>query len=131
VVCIIKNTATLAGSLFTLHCSQIHIDLPTLSDEDKDVSSNSRKCDFMYHCVTVALSLMYPLPFRISPLTTRKFWVRNIFAESSIPVLRPTLILTCMNCFQVIKKWGAPNKIDFLSLSYTRHAEDVRQVSNY
>jgi pyruvate kinase len=38
VVCIIKNTATLAGSLFTLHCSQIHIDLPTLSDEDKDVS---------------------------------------------------------------------------------------------
>ncbi|GJN13799.1 hypothetical protein PR202_gb00545 [Eleusine coracana subsp. coracana] len=36
VVCVIKNTATLAGSLFTLHCSQIHIDLPTLSDEDKD-----------------------------------------------------------------------------------------------
>ncbi|TVU50853.1 hypothetical protein EJB05_02244 [Eragrostis curvula] len=63
VICVIKNTATLAGSLFTLHCSQIHIDLPTLSDEDKEV----------------------------------------------------------------IKKWGAPNKIDFLSLSYTRHAEDVRQ----
>ncbi|KAL6641901.1 hypothetical protein ACP70R_020082 [Stipagrostis hirtigluma subsp. patula] len=63
VICVIKNTATLAGSLFTLHCSQIHIDLPTLSDEDKDV----------------------------------------------------------------IRKWGAPNKIDFLSLSYTRHAEDVRQ----
>jgi hypothetical protein len=39
VVCIIKNTATLAGSLFTLHCSQIHIGLPTLSDEDKDVST--------------------------------------------------------------------------------------------
>ena len=38
-VCIIKNTATLAGPLFTLHCSQIHIDLPTLSDEDKDVST--------------------------------------------------------------------------------------------
>nr|CBX25394.1 hypothetical_protein [Oryza brachyantha] len=36
VVCVIKNTATLAGSLFTLHCSQIHIDLPTLSDEDKE-----------------------------------------------------------------------------------------------
>ncbi|CAN6374064.1 unnamed protein product [Urochloa humidicola] len=67
VVCIIKNTATLAGSLFTLHCSQIHIDLPTLSDEDKDV----------------------------------------------------------------IRKWGAPNKIDFLSLSYTRHAEDVRQGLNH
>ncbi|CAO2145571.1 unnamed protein product [Urochloa humidicola] len=67
VVCIIKNTATLAGSLFTLHCSQIHIDLPTLSDDDKDV----------------------------------------------------------------IRKWGAPNKIDFLSLSYTRHAEDVRQAREF
>jgi hypothetical protein len=40
VVCVIKNTATLAGSLFTLHCTQIHIDLPTLSDEDKDVWSS-------------------------------------------------------------------------------------------
>ena len=37
VVCIIKNTATLAGSLFTLHVSQIHIDLPTLSEADKTV----------------------------------------------------------------------------------------------
>ncbi|XP_062202150.1 pyruvate kinase 1, cytosolic-like [Phragmites australis] len=67
VICVIKNTATLAGSLFTLHCSQIHIDLPTLSDEDKDV----------------------------------------------------------------IRKWGAPNKIDFLSLSYTRLAEDVRQAREF
>jgi len=49
VVCIIKNTATLAGSLFTLHCSQIHIDLPTLSDEDKDVSNYSQS-----PCVVVA-----------------------------------------------------------------------------
>lgn len=30
--------------------------------------------------------------------------------------------------FQVISTWGVKNKIDFLSLSYTRHAEDVRQV---
>jgi pyruvate kinase len=29
---------------------------------------------------------------------------------------------------QVISTWGVKNKIDFLSLSYTRHAEDVRQV---
>ncbi|KAL0426490.1 UNVERIFIED_CONTAM: Pyruvate kinase, cytosolic [Sesamum latifolium] len=64
VVCIIKNSATLAGALFTLHASQIRIDLPTLSDEDK----------------------------------------------------------------QVISSWGAQNKIDFLSLSYTRHAEDVREA---
>ncbi|KAG5556626.1 hypothetical protein RHGRI_007033 [Rhododendron griersonianum] len=37
VVCVIKNTATLTGSLFTLHASQVHIDLPTLSDKDKEV----------------------------------------------------------------------------------------------
>ncbi|XP_058204102.1 pyruvate kinase 2, cytosolic-like [Rhododendron vialii] len=37
VVCVIKNIATLTGSLFTLHASQVHIDLPTLSDKDKEV----------------------------------------------------------------------------------------------
>ncbi|CAI0408153.1 unnamed protein product [Linum tenue] len=67
VVCVIKNTATLAGSLFTLHASQIRIELPTLSEKDKEV----------------------------------------------------------------ISAWGVPNKIDFLSLSYTRHAEDVRQAREY
>ncbi|CAN1860356.1 Pyruvate kinase 1, cytosolic, partial [Linum perenne] len=69
VVCVIKNTATLAGSLFTLHASQLRIELPTLSDKDKEVC--------------------------------------------------------------VISTWGLPNKIDFLSLSYTRHAEDVRQAREY
>ena len=39
VVCLIKNSATLSGSLYTLHVSQIHIDLPTLTDKDKEVSS--------------------------------------------------------------------------------------------
>ncbi|URE10741.1 Pyruvate kinase [Musa troglodytarum] len=67
VVCIIKNTATLAGSLFTLHVSQIHIDLPTLTEADKNA----------------------------------------------------------------ISTWGVRNKIDFLSLSYTRHAEDVRQAREF
>jgi pyruvate kinase len=38
VVCVIKISATLAGSLFTLHASQIRIELPTLSDKDKEVS---------------------------------------------------------------------------------------------
>ena len=38
VVCVCKNSATLAGSLFTLHASQVHIELPTLSDRDKEVS---------------------------------------------------------------------------------------------
>lgn len=39
VVCLIKNSATLSGSLYTLHVSQIRIDLPTLTDKDKEVSS--------------------------------------------------------------------------------------------
>lgn len=38
VICVIKNSATLAGSMFTLHASQVHIDLPTLTDRDKEVS---------------------------------------------------------------------------------------------
>lgn len=37
VVCLIKNSATLSGSLYTLHVSQIHIELPTLTDKDKEV----------------------------------------------------------------------------------------------
>lgn len=38
IVGVIKNSATLAGSLFTLHVCQVRIDLPTLSDKDKQVS---------------------------------------------------------------------------------------------
>ncbi|KAI3746301.1 hypothetical protein L6452_08728 [Arctium lappa] len=67
VICKIKNSATLAGALFTLHASQIHIDLPTLTDKDKEN----------------------------------------------------------------ISTWGVPNKIDFLSLSYTRHAQDVREAREF
>ncbi|KAI3940042.1 hypothetical protein MKW92_050332 [Papaver armeniacum] len=63
VVCTVKNAAVLSGSLFTLHVSQIHIDLPTLTEKDKEV----------------------------------------------------------------ISTWGVRNEIDFLSLSYTRHAEDARE----
>ncbi|KAL8162073.1 hypothetical protein V2J09_013562 [Rumex salicifolius] len=62
VVCLVKNSATLSGSLYTLHVSQIRIDLPTLTDSDK----------------------------------------------------------------KIITSWGLRNKIDFLSLSSTRDAEDVR-----
>ncbi|XP_077230083.1 pyruvate kinase 1, cytosolic-like [Tasmannia lanceolata] len=67
VICVIKNTATLSGSLFTLHASQVRIDLPTLTDADKNV----------------------------------------------------------------ISTWGVRNNIDFLSLSYTRHAEDVRHARDF
>nr|GEV61745.1 pyruvate kinase 1, cytosolic [Tanacetum cinerariifolium] len=65
--CKIKNSATLAGALFTLHASQIHIDLPTLTEKDKEN----------------------------------------------------------------ISTWGVANKIDFLSLSYTRHAQDVREAREF
>ncbi|XP_022744192.1 pyruvate kinase 1, cytosolic-like isoform X3 [Durio zibethinus] len=64
VVCLIKNSATLSGPLYTLHVSQIRIDMPTLTDKDKEV----------------------------------------------------------------ISTWGVRNNIDFLSLSYTRHAEDIRHA---
>ena len=37
VVCLIKNSATLSGPLYTLHVSQIRIDMPTLTDKDKKV----------------------------------------------------------------------------------------------
>uniref|UniRef100_A0A3Q7IMV7 Pyruvate kinase n=1 Tax=Solanum lycopersicum TaxID=4081 RepID=A0A3Q7IMV7_SOLLC len=67
VICVVKNSATLAGSLFTLHASQVHIDMPTLTDKDKEV----------------------------------------------------------------ISTWGVQNKIDFISLSYTRHAEDVREAREF
>ncbi|KAF7811564.1 pyruvate kinase 1, cytosolic-like [Senna tora] len=67
VTCLIKNSATLAGSLYTLHVSQIRIDLPTLTDNDKEV----------------------------------------------------------------ISTWGVRNNIDFLSLSYTRHAEDIRHARDF
>ncbi|KAL9249731.1 Pyruvate kinase 1, cytosolic-like protein [Drosera capensis] len=67
VVCLIKNSATLGGSLYTLHVSQNRIDLPTLTDEDK----------------------------------------------------------------KVIGTWGARNNIDFLSLSYTRYAEDIRHARDF
>ncbi|KAK8562016.1 hypothetical protein V6N12_049071 [Hibiscus sabdariffa] len=67
VVCVIKNSATLTGALFTLHASQMCINLPTLTDKDK------------------------------------KF----------------------------ISTWGVQNNIDFLSLSFTRTAEDVRQAREF
>ncbi|XVF56264.1 hypothetical protein PTKIN_Ptkin06aG0105200 [Pterospermum kingtungense] len=64
VICLVKNTARLAGLIFTMHVSQVHINLPTLNENDK----------------------------------------------------------------QVISNWGRRNNVDFISLSYTRHAEDVREL---
>lgn len=45
VVCVIKNSATLTGALFTLHASQIHIELPTLSERDKEVTAYTLHID--------------------------------------------------------------------------------------
>ncbi|KAM0940593.1 putative pyruvate kinase [Dioscorea sansibarensis] len=64
IICLVKNSATLAGFIFTMHVSQVHIDLPTLSSFDK----------------------------------------------------------------QVISTWGLHNEVDIISLSYTRHIEDVREL---
>ena len=43
VTCVIKNSATLSGSLYTLHVSQIRIDLPTLTNKDKEVTIKESK----------------------------------------------------------------------------------------
>nr|CAB3489665.1 unnamed protein product [Digitaria exilis] len=37
--CLVKNAATLAGPIFTLHASQVHISLPTLSEYDKQLKA--------------------------------------------------------------------------------------------
>ncbi|XP_052188991.1 pyruvate kinase 1, cytosolic-like [Diospyros lotus] len=67
IICLVKNSAILAGFLFTMHVSQVHIELPTLTDIDK----------------------------------------------------------------QAISTWGSRNKVEFISLSYTRHAEDVRELRSF
>lgn len=38
ILCLVKNSATLLGSIFTMHASQVHIDLPTLTDVDRQVT---------------------------------------------------------------------------------------------
>ncbi|KAK3119952.1 hypothetical protein QOZ80_9AG0678490 [Eleusine coracana subsp. coracana] len=43
--CLVKNTATLAGPVFTMHASQVHIGLPTLSEYDKQVISTWGSCN--------------------------------------------------------------------------------------
>lgn len=43
-------------------------------------------------------------------------------------ILLPSAFGESLLFIQVISTWGVKNKIDFLSLSYTRHAEDVREV---
>ncbi|KAA0068015.1 pyruvate kinase [Cucumis melo var. makuwa] len=34
--CVVKNSATLVGTMYTLHAAEIHIDLPTLIEKDKE-----------------------------------------------------------------------------------------------
>lgn len=65
--CLIKNTATLTGTLFTAVPAGIRIGLPTLSEADRST----------------------------------------------------------------IETWGVRNQIDFVSLSYTRHANDVRTTRGF
>jgi len=39
VLCLVKNSAKLVGTMYTLHAAEIRIDLPTLTDKDKEVGS--------------------------------------------------------------------------------------------
>jgi hypothetical protein len=38
VKCLVKNSATLTGAMFTAHAAQVQITLPTLSEFDKEVT---------------------------------------------------------------------------------------------
>ncbi|KAL1549361.1 pyruvate kinase [Salvia divinorum] len=61
VVCVVKNSATLAGSLFTLHASQIRVEPPTLTDKDRQAMSSwgvQNKLIF-YHCLIHTMQRMF------------------------------------------------------------------------
>ncbi|KAK6126359.1 hypothetical protein DH2020_039931 [Rehmannia glutinosa] len=152
VVCVIKNSATLAGSLFTLHASQIQIDLPTLSEKDKQVSGAmwcvkcvlSLSCilgkDFEGLLVILAFSLAYCIvkPYRsCAYIDIHEHKYCSKFCNLFLVVLSLNLFVTLFAIssvsllLQVISTWGVQNKIDFLSLSYTRHAQDVREAREY
>jgi pyruvate kinase len=40
IICLVKNSATLSGFMFTMHVAQVHINLPTLTDNDKHIISS-------------------------------------------------------------------------------------------
>lgn len=105
VICMIKNSATLDGTLFTLHASQVHIDMPTLSEKDKEVFPS--------------VHIHFPTSVFFAIVVTIYDVLYFYFSKYLVVI------------FQIISSWGVQNKIDFLSLSYTRHAEDVRQVSGF
>lgn len=54
VKCLVKNSATLTGAMFTAHAAQVHVTLPTLSEFDKEVNA------FMFpSLVSILLLLSY------------------------------------------------------------------------
>uniref|UniRef100_K7KP97 pyruvate kinase n=1 Tax=Glycine max TaxID=3847 RepID=K7KP97_SOYBN len=83
VICTIENLTTLAGSLFTLHASQIHVDLPTLSDKDNE--GVKHKIDYLSLSYTrhAEDNLVIDLPPKKVSMTTR-------VVDSMTDNLRPT-----------------------------------------
>ena len=55
VICHVKNSATLAGPLFTAHASQVRIDLPTLTEADKEV--------FFKHDIVALVAILRGIDF--------------------------------------------------------------------
>ncbi|KAA0043305.1 pyruvate kinase 2, cytosolic-like [Cucumis melo var. makuwa] len=48
--CVVKNSATLVGTVYTLHAAEVHIDLPTPIEKDKEIIASWRvknKIDFL------------------------------------------------------------------------------------
>uniref|UniRef100_A0A9I9E2L0 pyruvate kinase n=2 Tax=Cucumis melo TaxID=3656 RepID=A0A9I9E2L0_CUCME len=47
--CVVKNSATLVGTMYTLHAAESHIDLPTLTEKDRIIATwgVKNKIDFL------------------------------------------------------------------------------------
>lgn len=94
VSCLIKNSATLAGSIFTIHVSQVHIDLPTLSSYDKQVifishqflTCHMQNCSKASNCALFLIELNEYLfsGLLLSTFVARPYEVLSAFLEEHI-----------------------------------------------
>lgn len=97
VVCVVKNSATLTGSLFTLHASQIHIDLPTLSDKDKEVSCSN----FRELIKLILLLRVHILKFMLHADMVMEKFLRDLGVEYVCPSIVGTWALIKVSNFLI------------------------------
>ncbi|CAI5967472.1 unnamed protein product [Closterium sp. NIES-65] len=103
VICFVKNSATLAGTVFTAHVAQV-ASLSSLS--------------LFHSCPLVSTPLVSPVSSPHHPHP----WAAQVRIDL------PTLTEEDK---RLIATWGQRNSIDIISLSFTRHADDVRQALSH